>query len=368
MSSPDIATMRAQLAAVEEGVPLDTVTDPGLNTGGWVPRLLIPGQRAEDPTLLRVRGAGCLLYPGKTHLFQGETESGKTWLALVAAVEVLESGGRVLWVDYEDSPATFSSRLSALLVDPSLWARIDYVNPSGPLRGKDGVAHTGGALTLSEMLRAHTYGLAVVDGLSLAMGVEGLDMNSANDVGAFYGRLPNVLAAHGAAVVMLTHVTKNAETRGKYALGSQAWNSNVSGAVYGVEIRRPWSRAKLDTVEGLVHVKVAKDRPGGVAPTGTVAAAVRVISTPDGYVEFRLQSPEDTVEVPPIKLVRAIVDHVRTYPGATGSDIEAHVEGKAEIVRAAKKYLVTQKVLTVDTSGRGHKHYVDEAAAALLGA
>lgn len=362
MPNPDIENMRATIAGVTEGVtPLRSVDDPGLDHGGWAPQVLTPHNEQEEPTLLRVRGAGCLIYPGKTHLFQGETESGKTWLALVAAVEVLEAGGRVLWVDYEDTARTLAGRLWALRVDPALWARVDYINPTGPLRGKDGVAHTGGAAHLAGLLRANTYGLAVIDGLSVAMGVEGLDMNSANDVGAFYGRLPNVLAAHGASVLLLTHVTKNAETRGKYALGSQAWNSNVSGAAYGVEVRRSWSRAKLDPVEGLVHVKVAKDRPGGVASTGTVVASVQVISTPDGCLEFRLRSPEDVVEVPPMPLVRAILDHVRTYPGASGSDIESHVSGKAEIVRAAKKWLVSQKLLTVEHVGRGHRHYVDES-------
>lgn len=363
MSDTRIAMLRQKLEATPEGVtPI-----PGAealtveSSSGWRPRPLTPNDTPETPTILRVIGAGCLFYPGKTNMLQGETESGKSWIALAAAAEVLEAGGRVLWIDYEDTPRSFAGRLSAYLVHRDLWDRVDYLNPTTPLRAKDGVTHTAGHSDLAGLLRENTYALAVIDGLSIAMGIEGLEMNSANDTGAFYGRLPNVLAAHGAAVVMITHVTKNAETRGKYAIGSQAWNSNVSGAAYNVECRKPWSRAKGDQqVEGLIHVKVAKDRPGGVAPTGSTVSVVRVISSPDGVIDLQLRSPEDVVETPPIKLVRAIIDHVRIYPGATKSDIEDHVEGKALTVRAAKTWLVTQKVLTVDTSGRGHKHYLDE--------
>ncbi|MGH3814158.1 MAG: hypothetical protein ACRDUV_17195 [Pseudonocardiaceae bacterium] len=67
------------------------------------------------------------------HWFQGEPESGKSWVAQHAAAEVLNDGGTVIYIDHESSPDAVVTRLLLLGVDrATIRARLLYVQPERP--------------------------------------------------------------------------------------------------------------------------------------------------------------------------------------------------------------------------------------------
>ena len=343
------------------------VNDPTpVNT--WTPIPLVGDIVEERPTILRLTDGRCLIYPGKTHLLFGASESGKTWLAIVAMSEVLSLGGRVLWIDYEDTKNTIMTRLVAYGVSREQWDRIDYVNPEGPLRGPDGVARTLGGAELDRLLSTHYYDLAVVDGLSTAMGVEGLDMNSANDVGLYNNRLTNVIARTGTAVITLTHVVKGGVNGDKIdSLGSGQWRAQVTGASYLVDCPKPFGKCQgAEPTYGTITLQIAKDRPatvrGGRGVLAKVAIA-EVTARPDMTIGIKLSDPKDTVVVPHVDISREIVRHLRNYSGASMSGIKDNVTGKGERIAEAVAYLVDIEVITVTKVGASHRHVVDEVMA-----
>ena len=93
--------------------PLPGTTDPD----GWplaVQRIDWANLHAveAEADLLQVAGQGHgLLYSNRYNAIVGEWETGKTWLGLLAAAEVVAAGRRALWIDGEDTPATVKTRL-----------------------------------------------------------------------------------------------------------------------------------------------------------------------------------------------------------------------------------------------------------------
>jgi hypothetical protein len=72
--------------------------------------------------------------------------------------------------------------------------------------------------------------------------------------------LPKALAKLGPAVLLIDHVVKEKQSRGRYATGSQHKLSGITGAAYTIE---PQARFAIGT-SGSSVVLIVKDRPGGV--------------------------------------------------------------------------------------------------------
>ena len=72
----------------------------------WAPIDLtdaLAGHDVERPAMLCRTDGVALLYAARTHQFAGESESCKTWCALLVAAQTLNTAtGRVLWIDFED--------------------------------------------------------------------------------------------------------------------------------------------------------------------------------------------------------------------------------------------------------------------------
>lgn len=175
----------------------------------------LAGVDVPAPTML-VRSDGVrLIYAGRTHVFAGESESCKSWAAQIAASQVLNEGGDVLWIDFEDDERGVVARLLALLVPREVIAtRFVYLRPEEPLRTRDG-RHTAGDVDFSEVLALREWSLIVIDGVTEAMVTEGLDLISNGDVATWSRLLPKRCADTGAGVVMLDHVPKATDNRGR---------------------------------------------------------------------------------------------------------------------------------------------------------
>lgn len=165
-------------------------------------------------------------------------------------------------------------------------ARFVYVTPEA--RPEDG---------LDELLTEQRYDLAVVDGVTEALAISGLKTNDNDDVTGWMRRVPRRIADQtGAAVVTVDHVTKSTD-RSRYAIGAQAKLAALSGPAYIFEVAEPMGRG----MRGVVQVRIAKDRPGGVRPHASQdwrasdrtqhIATVVVDSTGSGTV-FTIEPPE----------------------------------------------------------------------------
>jgi hypothetical protein len=323
----------------------------------------------EVPTLLRVKGAAPLLYEGKVNALYGETESGKSYLTLHAAAELLREDptAYVLWLDYEDTVRTFRRRCRSLGLTKDLTDRIHYVNPAGAVTNrKDPSLSSSNLAYLEDKLRGTNYRLAVIDTMNRAMAIEGADPNAAGDY-ALVDRwlMKRIVEVTGAAVVVLDHVTKSREGRGKYAYGAVDKLNSISGAAYTIEVVKPWSQAKgPDPIYGQAHVKITKDRPGGRRgglSDLSVIAVVDVAVYPDRTLDFSLVPQADSVFVPPMDIVRAVLDEVRVSGPLTPNAIYEALKGNRKVLLDTVKWLRELEVLRVaGTKGTGVLLEVDE--------
>lgn len=193
-------------------------------------------------------------YRGKLNAVFGESESAKTWLALIALVQVIRDGGRALMIDFEDSGQSIRSRLRTLGLTEAEEPRFLYLNPStAPTEEqKDSMA---------EVLP--TVDIALIDATSEALAAYGLSSNSDVDVAKFYAELPKWISRQGPAVVLIDHVPKSADNRSGQT-GSQHKRAGVDGCSLYVERVVPFAKGL-----GRSRVWVNKDKHAGVRNTAS---------------------------------------------------------------------------------------------------
>jgi hypothetical protein len=210
------------------------------------------------PTLFPRADGTALIYPGLIHSFHGESESGKSLIVQAEAARLLGEDQDVLYLDFESDAQSVIGRLLALGVDPAaIRNHFHYVRPDTDFRR---IAHEHQAW---QQLLERRYALAVIDGVTDALGLAGAPSADNDEVSAWYRRVPRTIARRtGAAVALIDHVTKDPETRGRFAIGGQAKMAALDGAAYVVDVTEALGRG----LRGVVTIRVAKDRPGGVRP------------------------------------------------------------------------------------------------------
>ena len=319
----------------------------------------------EVPTLLLRSDEHALLYPGRVHSLHGESESGKSLVAQVEAVRQLEAGASVLYLDFESDAGAIVGRLLELGADPDTVARhFTYVRPETDPRR---FAHEAEALGA---VLAQPYALVVIDGVTDALGVFGFKSADNDDLSAFMRSLPRMLASRtGGAVVLIDHVTKNADTRGRFAIGGQAKMAALDGAAYVVEVIDALGRG----LRGAISLRVAKDRPGGVRPhcgpfrkldNTQEAAHIVVDSTADpGRIDVAVDPPRSGVnpgveEHRPTRTMQRVWEYVAgAGEGLSLRALEAADLGKRATVRHAVDILVREGYLgTSDGPRRATLH------------
>ena len=294
--------------------------------------------RPEMPTLmLRTDGAG-LLYPGRVHSIHGESESGKSWVALAEAAYQLNAGGSVLILDYESDPGSITRRLFALGADAeAIRYRLDYRQPEGPPES-DPAAFTA--------MLGRRFTLAVIDGVTEALAEFGANSKDNDDVTRWSKSVPRRIAdTTGAAVVLIDHVTKATDGRGRFAIGAQAKMAALTGAAFSIDVAEALAPGKV----GVLHLRVGKDRPGMVrARAGawrkadrTQLAAVFTMDARDPEHLCATIDPPDDAHQPaaafrPTTLMERVSLALEASPEPlTTREILDRVAGKQEYVRVA---------------------------------
>lgn len=328
-------------------------------TTSWSPVDLEPVLAGEHldppPTMLHRTDGISLFYEGAIHTISGESESGKTWLTLLAALQLIEEGRDVVFLDFEDRADRVIGRLLALGGTlTQIRAHFAYIRPDRPL---DDEGRT--------QLAPHLTGVALVilDGVTEAMTTHGFDLNSNADSALFQALLPRWIADHGPAVVMIDHVVKDKEKQDRFALGAQHKLAGIDGVAYIVKMLQPFSRGK----RGLARVEIAKDRPGHVrehAHGRTIAEFTLDATRSDVVLIAHLMPPGnetgragDTFE--PTILMEKISRAVQLTPGLSKKAIEEMTNGKATTKRLALELLVTRGYIQAKQESRGrisHHH------------
>lgn len=361
-----LGKLRDAYARYDAGTPDLPTVEPVLDEQGqavasWAPVDLGPhldgSHTPEVATLLPRSDGHCLLYPGRTHSMHGESESGKSLVAQAEVARVLLSGGRALFLDFESDAGSVVARLLSMAVPRELIASgLDYRRPD--------VAPTASELdTLAWAgLLAQRFDLAVIDGVTEALGLFATASKDNDEVTAWHRRVPRRIAhATGAAVVLIDHVAKDSEGRGRFAIGGQAKLAALDGAAYVVEVLEPLGIG----LRGSVSLRVAKDRPGRVrAHAGTwrkgdrtqEAAVVVVDSTTAGRTIVTVEGPsggeasaDGTPDVfRPTFLMEKVSLFVESHPGSSRNSVETSVSGKASALRQAIDVLLAEGYLTND--------------------
>jgi hypothetical protein len=301
------------------------------------------------PTLMLRSDGQPLLYPGQSHGISAPPEAGKTWLALTPAASLLKAGKHVLFMDCETTAVEIVGRLQALgATDDQIVAGLTYVRPEIP----------PDARTISSLLESGPFELAIIDGVSEAFTLCGLDPNSNTDAAKFFALLVRPITDTGAAVVLLDHVVKQPENRGRYALGAGHKLAAVAVA-YTIDVLAPPSRRTT----GKLKIRVVKDRHGhirGYAVGDTIAIAHITPANDGEQVTVTVDPPDAETtagDFRPTVLMERVSEYVAAHPGASQRAIRDGVKGKNSYVIDALGLLIAEHYLEARDEGRTHTHH-----------
>ncbi|PWI16464.1 hypothetical protein DI272_21550 [Streptomyces sp. Act143] len=302
-----------------------------------------------------------VFYRGKINGVHAESEAGKSWLACLVAVQEIRARRHVAYIDFEDDAASIVRRLKALGVSREELAEFfHYCNPSGPLTDADE----------SEFQRLISLGgsLAIFDGMTEAMALEGLDGIKAEDVAAWHAKVTKAFAAAQWAVVVLDHVPHD----GNRAIGSQHKKSALTGVSYFLDPVHPIGKGVI----GKSRLKVEKDRPGWVRANAVPG------KTPQHFADLVIDFKDKPMPVanlwparatedkgyesePPERLRKSVLAFVKANPGASKGAVRRGVKGGNGEIDWALEWLSDHAQVSVRKEGQTRKHYPANPAGTL---
>ena len=315
----------------------------------WYPKPLdLEGEIEQpEPEFLARNDGHRLFYRGKINALLGESESGKTWVALLAVKQALEIQQKVIYLDFEDSGKGILSRLRSLGLENRHFANFTYANPDQNLTLNE-------RMDLVDALTEIVPELIILDGVNAAMTLLALDLTSNRDATFFSQQLLKPLALSGACVITIDHVPKSKDNRGNYAIGAQAKRADINGCAIAVEVTLPFGKG----MNGELNLKVTKDRPGAVrehSKEAKFAGTVELRSTAEGMVTMTIISPQMVAgdRTRPTHLMEQVS---KTLEAAnmplSKSAVIKEVKGKTEWVLVAIQNLIDEKFVAIENGSR----------------
>ncbi len=346
MSIPDVRRLEQMPDEPEHEAPPDDDTaaaEEGARPRPWQPVNLGPvldgTYQPPQPTVGRRKDGAGMLYPGRAHTVVSETEGGKTWLALSWAVDEMNAGHHVVYIDFEDDEGGVVGRLLLLAAHPDvIRERFHYLRPDMALGS--GVNRDD----LDRVLSAYEPTLGVIDSVTEAMTVHGLNPLDNADAATFGRLLPRRITEAGAACASLDHVTKATEGRGRYALGAVHKLNALNGAAYLLENRTAFGVG----LTGRSTVRIAKDRPGQLRRNALPSTGgsywfgdLVLTSHHADLAEVSVEPPrEHSDDFRPTILMGRISDALTEHGPLAQRRLDIAVTGKAANIRAALDCLI----------------------------
>lgn len=319
--------------------------------GDWSPVDLTDAKRGvapPAPSLLHPEGGTPLFYDGCVNSLFGESGTGKTWVALALAAEVLRSGLRVLYIDLEDTAYGAVSRLRALGLTDDQIDLLDYVAPQTPWS-------SAAREVVAALVTEGGHGVVVIDSTGEAMAMAGVKGNNDDEVASWFRHFPRLLADLGPAVLVIDHIPKSTDAPSNFAIGSQRKLAAVNGAAYRVDAVRVPSR----TEDGLLRLTCAKDRHGA-HQKGSVAAMVGLAHQElDGSLALTVTPPDEMPRnsdgtARPTIYMEKVSRAVENTPKMSRREVVSVVGGKDKYVSEALGILVAEGYIDAEPrAGRG---------------
>jgi len=308
-------------------------------------------EETDAPTFLRRTDGRALLYAGKRNEIHAPYESGKSIVAAFTAVEVIRAGGKVVWLDFEDSPKSLSARLLALgLTDAEAVSAFNYIQPAEPLTA---------ATELDLRLELRGASLVVIDAANEAMAAAGLDPNVNRDIAAWYAKVPRLVTGIEATLLVLDHVAKDPQQQ-RGSVGGGHKQAAIDGASFRVEVMTTFGRGSA----GLVRLRLTKDRQGylrGLVGAGKepLIAEIAIDGTDPEALVVEVRPPgERSEEWRPTRLMERVSRWVEDAPEPPSQrEILEGVRGKRDYVIEAIAELLHGGYLKRTPGERGaHLH------------
>lgn len=230
----------------------DPLTEMEAERDSWVPINL--NDLPETPPVKPDLGATHLIYPGKRHVFSGPPESAKTLAAYCILIQIARRGRLGLLIDFEMGGYDSRKRLQELGATREEIDRILYIEPEQP-------ANPQRIMPLVDL----NPELVVIDASAGVFSLEGLDDNKRLDVERVATLYIKQFWRNQIATILIDHVVKDSESRGRYAIGSER---KLGGADVhlGFDVVTPISRGTAGKYKMTTH----KDR-GGFLKRGYLA-------------------------------------------------------------------------------------------------
>lgn len=335
---------------------------------------LSPDLDNTAPTLLRRPDGASLIYPARMHSIAGESECGKTWLALYVAREFIETnppfplavqkalgipGRMVLYLDYDDDEPSVRQKMHAFGIDDN---RVTY--KASPAT-EDFAEQPWNRWLKFNRAGLSPFGLLIIDNVTAAMESMGLNDTLNKDVATWLRQFPKPIASKGITVLMLDHVTKANDGTNRYPIGGVQKLNQLDGCQFIVDVINPLVIGET----GQVELRVSKDRMGRVR---AVSSDYRQYDRSARSALFTLDSagPDDvraTLELPEgrkhvSKLAREatddrLLDFLVDHPRASFRALLDNINRDGPTLRQSIKRLEKAGKIKVEPGPRGaHLH------------
>lgn len=212
------------------------------------------GVTAPTPDTLRRNDGHALAYSGHVNVIYGDPETGKTWVALAAATEAINHGGKALILDMDNNgPGPTVHRLRHLGLDDDAITDPDRLRYAAP-------ESAGELQAVANDAAEWKPSVVVVDSVGDLMATLGLDSNNNDDYTRAHHLYALPYARAGAAVILIDHIAKAGASRSYGAAGAMSKRK----AIDGVSLLAERVGEFAPGVGGVCKLRVMKDRQGGV--------------------------------------------------------------------------------------------------------
>jgi hypothetical protein len=190
------------------------------------------------------------------------------------------------------------------------------------------------------ILQPESATLVVIDGVTESLTMWGGESKDNDAITRWMRLFPRTVAsASGAAVVLIDHITKNAETRGRFAIGGQAKLATIDGAAYLVEPLEALAPGRV----GTLTMRVTKDRPGFVRKIAgmwrksdrTQEAAIFIIDSTKAQMQYAITVPmlEDEMQSnKEYKKQFEVAEFIHNHPGASRRMVQDGITGSKDAI------------------------------------
>ena len=313
-------------------------------------------EQKPDPIIVTVKGRNVIVHQRNT-IVCGKPGSGKTWIALFAAINAVLGGGRVVIFNHEEGHAQGTARLqerlqllcpnvekwwdSILVVEPAQWTaeQLEEIREIS-------IEWLNGA-------EVKANSLVVLDSISRAGGA----VNDANEFNEWWNI--NIEPWAGFGVICVAHESK-IDPRGP--LGSVAAMAFFD-TVLRVKCARGQSMWTSET-EGCITVYVLKDRHSDSGKSSGDKVAVIIGAPTDGHLQFTIKDVEhlpDADEPPPPRDLKAeIIDLLKANDGTYTQGFKALMRRlgcKQTLLRKALDELISEGKVEETPHGNSY-HYM----------